>query len=257
MTAPLMELEDVRLSVAGRVLIGALSMRVQRDELWCVLGRNGAGKTLLLQTMAGLRGVQGGTIRMNARCLATWPRDDAARFRAFLPQVAYDAFSLSVMDAVLVARHPRLSRWGWESDDDRALVQVALAAVDLTAMADRDVMTLSGGERQRVAIAALLAQNTPLMLLDEPLSHLDLRHQILVMSRLQALASSGDRGIVMSLHDINLAARYATHAVLFREEGAVDVGRIADVANERALSVAYGYPITRVTTGERVMFVAD
>jgi iron complex transport system ATP-binding protein len=254
---PLLELRDVRITVKDRVLIERVSMTVQPGELWCVLGRNGAGKTMLLQTMIGLRALEQGSVAMGGKALAHWRRNDAARFRAFLPQALRDAFPLTAIDAVLVARHPRMSRWRWESDDDRAVARAALDAVDLATMAQRDVLTLSGGERQRVAIATLIAQDAPLMLLDEPLAHLDVHHQLLVMRQLQALVSSGECGVILSLHDINLATRFASHAVLFRERAQVDVGPIAEVANASALSLAYGYPLSRVDAGGRVLFVAD
>ena len=257
MSAALLQLDDVRLAVTGRVLIDALTLRVDRGQLWCMLGRNGAGKTMLFQAMMGFRAPVGGVVTMEGRPLAAWRRDDAARFRAFLPQSISDAFSLSVIDAVLLARHPRLSRWHWESDGDRAVARAALDAMELSEMIGRDVMTLSGGERQRVAVAAAIAQDTPLTLLDEPLANLDLNHQIMVMRRLHAIAVSKDRGVMLSIHDVNLALRFATHAMLFGEGGRVAAGPILDVVNEHALSEAYGHPVTRVNAGDRVVFVAD
>lgn len=257
MSDALLQLDVIRLTVPRRTLVDGLSLRVDRGQLWCMLGRNGAGKTMLLQAMMGFRVPDSGSVSMDGRPLAAWRRDDAARFRSFLPQSISDAFSLSVIDAVLVARHPRLSRWQWESDGDRDVARAALDAVDMTAMSGRDVMTLSGGERQRVAIAAVIAQGTQLTLLDEPLAHLDLNHQIMVMRQLQAIALSKDSGVILSLHDVNLALRFATHALLLGEDGHVAAGPILDVINERALSQAFGHPVARVDAGDRILFVAD
>ncbi len=131
----------------------------------------------------------------------------------------------------------------------------ALEAVDLAGMAERDVTTLSGGERQRVAIAALLVQEAPLLLLDEPVAHLDLHHQITILEHLAALAATRERAVVFSVHDLNLASRFATHAMLYREDGAIDRGPIAEVMNIDALSDAFRYPVTQVRVGARTVFV--
>ncbi len=114
-----------------------------------------------------------------------------ARQRAYLPQAVHDTFSMSVQDAVRVGRHPHLSGWGWTRREDDRIVHEVIRAMDIEALAARDVLTLSGGERQRASLAAALAQQAPLLLLDEPVSHLDLRHQILVLEQLAALARAG------------------------------------------------------------------
>ena len=115
--------------------------------------------------------------------------------------------------------------------------------------------TLSGGERQRVAIATLLAQDTPLMLLDEPIAHLDLRYQLRVLDHLAELGRRG-RGIVLSIHDLTLARRCATHALLLRGDGRVDVGRVEDVMTDDALSRAFACRVERVDAGGRTVYVA-
>ena len=138
---------------------------------------------------------------------------------------------MTVADAVVMGRHPHLSRWAWEGDDEAAHANRALADVGLEALARRDVTTLSGGERQRVAIATLLAQDAPLMLLDEPIAHLDLRYQLRVLDHLAELGRR-DRGIVLSIHDLTLARRCATHALLLHGDGRADVGRVEDVMTD-------------------------
>jgi iron complex transport system ATP-binding protein len=114
---------------------------------------------------------------------------------------------------------------------------------------------LSGGERQRVAIAALLTQDAPLLLLDEPVNHMDICHQILVLQRLARWTRALHRGMVFSVHDLNLAFRFATHAMLFRDDGTVDQGPIREVMNAAALSVAFRYPVTQLALGRRTLFV--
>jgi iron complex transport system ATP-binding protein len=234
-----------------------LSLEFRAGELWCILGANGAGKTLFLDTIVGLRDAAGGDIRLAGRPVREWSALEAARLRAFLPQSLHDAFSATVLDIVTLGRHPYMSRWDWEGDRERRMALAALQAVDLADMAGRDVATLSGGERQRVAIAALLVQEAPLMLLDEPIAHLDLHHQVTILAHLATLARDPGRAVVFSVHDLNLAARFATHAMLYREDGTVDHGPVDQVMTDAALSRAYRYPVARVQAGARTLFVAN
>ena len=181
----------------------------------------------------------------------------AARIRGFLPQTIHDAFSAAVLDIVLMGRHPHLSRWGWEGEAEREIALAALHAVGLADLADRDITTLSGGERQRAAIAALLAQDAPLLLMDEPTTHLDLHHQIMILRHLVRLARDRDKALMFSIHDLNLAFRFATHAMLFREDGVVDIGPINEVMNNAALSLAFRYPVVQMQAGRQTVFVAN
>jgi iron complex transport system ATP-binding protein len=254
--APFLVVDALTLSIARRTLIGDVSLRVDGGDFWCILGANGAGKTLFLHTLAGLRRIDGGAVALAGRPLAQWPLADAARVRGFLPQATYHAFPMPVLDAVVMGRHPHLSRWDWESDSDRERAREALSEVGLADLETRDITTLSGGERQRVAVAALLAQDVPLLLLDEPVAHLDLHHQILVLRHLAQLAQAG-RAIVLSIHDLNLACRFATRVMLFRGGAQVETGASDDVMREDALTAAFGHPVSRVTVGGRALFVAD
>ena len=253
---PLLAVDALMLSVAGRTLIDEISLRVYPGEFWCILGANGAGKTLFLHTLAGLRRIDRGSVTLVDRPLAQWSLAEMARVRGFLPQSTYHAFPMPVLDAVVMARHPHLSRWEWESGEDRTRAEDALREVGLMDVEARDITTLSGGERQRVAVAALLAQDVPLLLLDEPVAHLDLHHQILVLRRLAELAEAG-HAVMLSIHDLNLAHRFATHAMLFRDDARVDAGATASVMREDALTAAFHHPVSRVAAGQRTLFVAD
>lgn len=252
---PLLDVESLRLAVGRRTLIDTVSFTVRPGDVWCVLGANGAGKTLLLHTLAGLRALDGGAIALAEKPLPQWRLGEAARVRGFLPQFNAQVFPMSVVDAVVMGRYPHLPPWTWESDDDAALARAALNEVGLEPLADRDVTTLSGGERQRVAIATLLAQDPPLLLLDEPIAHLDLKHQLRVLDRLADLARR-DRGIVLSIHDLTLARRCATHALLFDGAGRARAGPVAGVMTDDALSTAFACPVERVDAGGRAVYVA-
>ena len=222
-----------------------------------MLGPNGAGKSTFLHTAVGLRETQGGALRLAGRPLCDWTAAEAARQRSFLPQTFHDAFSASVLDSVLLGRHPYLSRWQWEGESERELASAALGAVDLAGFERRDVLTLSGGERRRVALAALLVQDAPLFLLDEPISHLDLHHQVLVLEHLVQLARARGKGVLFTVHELNLAARFASHALLFMPQAAVRQGPIGSVLTEDALLAAFGHKVTRIEAAGQTLFVPE
>ena len=253
----LLQVRGLTITVGRRTLVRDLSIDFRAGEVWCILGANGAGKTMFLNTVVGLRSAAGGAIRLGGKPVQECSALEAARMRGFLPQSLHDAFSASVLDVVILGRHPYMSRWGWEGDAERRMALAALDAVDLGDLAGRDVTTLSGGERQRVAIAALLVQEAPLLLLDEPVAHLDLHHQITILEHLASLAAGRRRAVVFSVHDLNLAARFASHAMLYREDGTVDHGPVGQVMSDAALSGAFRYPVARVKVGARTVFVPN
>ncbi len=166
-----------------------------------------------------------------------------------MPQATHDTFSASVLDTVLLNRFPHLTGWGWESADDRAAAHAALDRLGLAAFAARDVLTLSGGERQRVAFAAVLCQSALLLLLDEPLSHLDLHHQIDCLDALAQSARDDARTVIFSCHDLNLARRFSTHALLLDGSGGAFAGRVDTVLTPECASAAFGYPLALIRDG--------
>lgn len=251
-----MQTKNLQLRVANRVLVDGLNWNVGPGECWCVIGRNGAGKSTLLRTLAGLREADGGQIVLQERAIADWPLEALARARAFLPQGRSDAFGYRVIETVLSARHPYHEDAYWESDDDYAAAHSALQAMDVDALAARDVRSLSGGERQRVAIAAVLAQDTPLLLLDEPANALDLAHQVSVMNLLASLCSEKGKSVITVSHDLNLAHGVATHALLLMGDGSWRVGPAAEVLTAPLLSACLGHPIEIVRHGKRVIYLA-
>ena len=245
------------LRAGARLLVDALDWQVAAGECWCIIGRNGAGKSTLLRTLAGMHAPEAGSVTLDARPLAQWPLLELARRRAFLPQSRSDAFAYRVMETVLMARHPYHADRYWEGSDDHVAAEAALRALDVLDLAQRDVRTLSGGERQRVAIAALLAQDTPLLLLDEPANALDLGHQVSVMRLLASLCREQGKTVVMVGHDLNLAHRVASHALLLMGDGAWRAGCVREAMQPDILSACLGHPIDTVVHAGRTIFLAD
>jgi iron complex transport system ATP-binding protein len=246
---------QLTLQVAGRTLVRDLDWTVRAGECWSIIGRNGAGKSTLLRTLAGLRGADQGLLQLDGRGLDEWPLEELARTRAYLPQSRTDAFAYSAIDTVLSARHPYHANRYWEGSDDHQAALQALGAMEVEHLAQRDVRTLSGGERQRVAIAALLAQDTPLLLLDEPANALDLAHQVSVMGLLARLCRRERKTVVMIGHDLNLAHSISTHALLLRGDGGWLAGPVAEVMQPALLGDYLGHPIEMIEHGGRRIFI--
>ena len=240
--SPLLESRGLTLTAGMRSLVADFNWAAHAGELWCVLGPNGAGKTTLLRALAGLAAPARGSVLVGGRLLAEWERRALARTRGFVAQQAHDAFDAGVLETALIGRHPHLDPWAWEGEAEVQAAQAALARVGLGGFGQRSVKTLSGGERQRVSLATLLLQDPRICLLDEPTSHQDVAQQATVGALLRALADEG-RLVVAALHDINLAARHATHALLLDGAGSVSAGPIAQVLTVEHLSRIYRHPM--------------
>jgi len=241
----MLTVDNLTLAMAGRTLCSALSLAVNAGERWVIVGPNGVGKTTLLATLAGLRAPASGAIGIEGRAMREWtPRERALRV-GLLPQDTVDAFPDTALEIAISGRHPHVARWRAESPDDVAAARTALADVDCAGLAERNVQTLSGGERRRVALAMLLAQDPAIMLLDEPTNHLDVAHEVRVLDLLARRASTGQRAIVMSIHDLTLAARHASHALLFGFEG-VSAGPASEMLTARNLSALYRQALVAV-----------
>lgn len=235
-----------------------LHWTVRSGERWAILGRNGVGKSTLLAILAGLRAPQGGALQVAGVSL-TEPTNarqqrQLALQRGYLAQRQNDPFPATVLETALVGRHPHLGRWDWESHVDRRIAANALERLELSDLSERDVQTLSGGERQRLAIAQLLTQQARLNLLDEPLAHLDLAHQVSVMELFRQQTAT-DAALVAVLHEPGFALRYCEHALLLFGNGQWLAGRAAEILNTGNLSLLYGHTLHLLHDTERQWFV--
>jgi iron complex transport system ATP-binding protein len=221
-------------------VIDDVSLAIARGELVGILGPNGSGKTTLLKMLSGTLTPTAGTIAFERRPLSAWTRRDLARRIALVPQETHAPFDFTVLDIVLMGRFPHLGAFALEGPADLAIARQALASTGTSALEDRPFSTLSGGEKQRVVIASALAQSPELLLLDEPTASLDLGHQLDVQLLLSAL--NRDRGVtmVLSTHDLNLAAALCRHLVLLRDGRVVAQGPTEEVLTPDAVRALYG-----------------
>ena len=251
----LLSCSDIRVSVPGRLLVDGLNLELRRGELLAVLGQNGAGKTLSLLTLAGLRDPAAGQVQMGVTDIQIAARADVARQLALLPQDVEDIFPATVADTALIGRHPHIGRLRWESSADHAIADQALQTMGLADLAKRDVLTLSGGERRRLSIAQVLTQQPDIYLLDEPTNHLDPQHQLEAMRIFRQAADDG-AGVIATLHDVNLAVRFADRCLLLFGDGRWELGASSDVLSETRLSELFSTPMESVAWRSHNLFVA-
>ncbi len=248
--------ESLGVSVPRRRLVDDLNFALAEGEFLAILGQNGAGKSLCLHTLAGLRQPGSGSVSLFSSGLAEQSRKDVARYLALLPQHSDDAFPATVFDTALSGRHPHVPRWQWENSADRQIANDCLRLMDLHELRARDVATLSGGERRRLAIAQVLAQSPKVYLLDEPTNHLDPQHQLDVLNVFAEKARAGAT-VVASLHDANLAARYATSCLLLFGDGRWQMGPTREILEADTLSRLYSTPMEAVPWRGHSLFIAS
>jgi iron complex transport system ATP-binding protein len=246
-TTPLLEAQKLSVSIAGKAVCENLSFAIFSGQAWAILGTNGVGKTTLLHTLAGLRPASAGAIALRGKPLQAYRRKEVAREVGLMLQDTEIAFPQSVRESVLEGRHPHLHRFHWESPEDEALAATVLEELGVAELAERSVQTLSGGERRLIAAATLFAQDPPIMMLDEPNSHLDLYQQLRVLERVMHRVRQQGRSALLILHDVNLAARFCDHAIILNGEADVALGPIDEVLNEASIRKAFRHAVARLS----------
>ncbi|WP_372459850.1 heme ABC transporter ATP-binding protein [Streptomyces anatolicus] len=236
----LAEAEEVRVRLGGRDVLAGVSVAARAGEVLALVGPNGAGKSTLLAALAADLPADAGVVRVGGRPAADWSAPELALRRAVLPQSAALSFPFTVEDVVRMGRAPWAGTLA--ADDDDRVVREAMAATEVGGFAGRPFSALSGGERARVALARVLAQRAPLLLLDEPTAALDLRHQELVLRICRERAAAGD-AVVVVLHDLGLAAAYADRVAVLRGGALAAEGAPGDVFEEGLLSEVYRQPV--------------
>ena len=243
----MMQVKNLSLAVPGKPLCNKLSMEIQACQCWAILGANGAGKSSLLHALSGAMPASGGEVLLFDKPLFSYNARQRARHIGILFQEYQHAFYGTVWEYVLLGRYPHTSFTGKLTQQELESAELAMASLGLRGFIERRFQTLSGGERQRARIAQLLVQAPQLFFLDEPLQHLDLRHQQLVLERLKALAHSAQKAVVMVLHDALLAGRYCDHVLLLYEEGRVLLGPSKNMLTAAHLQELYQCPISEVS----------
>ncbi|TDD87410.1 ABC transporter ATP-binding protein [Saccharopolyspora karakumensis] len=227
---------DLKLAYGERVVVDGLDFEVAGGTITAVIGPNGCGKSTLLRALGRLLAPQRGEVLLDGKRIHTMSTKEVARVLGVLPQSPAAPEGLTVADLVARGRHPHQSWYRQWSSDDESAVAEALAMTGIGDLAERTLDELSGGQRQRAWLSMALAQGTDLLLLDEPTTYLDLSHQVDVLELVGRLHDESGRTVVMVLHDLNLAARYADRLVAMKEGAVVASGEPGEVLTEELLA---------------------
>lgn len=238
MNGPALVARQVTVRYGRHTAVRQVDLEIRPGRLHALLGPNGAGKSTLVSALAHLHPPTAGTVAVDGASLAALPARARARRIAFLPQDTVIEPSFSVLDLVRLGRYAHLGRWRSPGHDDEQAVRDALDRVGVGELADRTVPSLSGGQRQLVLLAKALAQQARYLLLDEPVSALDLHHQLRVLRLLRELADEGT-GIAVVLHDLDLAARYCDHVSVLHHGQLAAAGTPAQVLTADLLRQVY------------------
>ncbi|MEV6128209.1 ABC transporter ATP-binding protein [Streptomyces violaceusniger] len=231
---------ELTLAYEDRTVVDGLDLAIPDGEVTVIVGPNACGKSTLLRALGRLLRPRGGAVLLDGTDLARIPTKKIARAVGLLPQTPVAPEAITVADLVSRGRQPHQHWWQqWSEEDERAVTD-AMERTDVTALADRPVDELSGGQRQRVWIAMALAQETDLLLLDEPTTYLDISHQVEVLDLVRQLNHERGRTVVAVLHDLNQAARYADHLIAMKEGRIVARGRPAETVTAELVHEVFG-----------------
>jgi iron complex transport system ATP-binding protein len=232
-------------------VVNGVSFSVSEGKLAVLLGPNGSGKTTLFKCMAGLWRPKGGRIFFDGNDIADISHRDRARLLAVVPQDHTPPFPYTVFEAVLMGRAPHVGMYAAPAEADEEAAHNALLAVGISHLTERCYTRISGGERQLVLIARALAQEAPLLLLDEPTSHLDFRNQHMVLETVRRVAAEKGLTVLMTLHDPNLASFFAHQVIMLKDGAIVANGDPVEVLTEADLGQLYNIGIGLAETADR------
>ena len=238
----MLQVRNLKVSYGATVIVDGIDLDVPQGGVTTLIGPNGCGKSTLLRATAGLIACDHGTVTLNGVDTAKLKRREIARQLAVLPQTPVAPEGLTVRDLVSRGRHPHQSWLRQASAEDARAVDAVMELTNIAEFADRPLERLSGGQRQRAWIAMVLAQDTPLVFLDEPTTYLDLSHSVEVLSLVRRLADQEGRTVLMVLHDLNLAARYSDQLIVMQRGEVRAVGAPAEVVTESLLSRVFDLP---------------
>lgn len=242
MTETIIELKNLSIGYGNKSVLQDVNAKINKGEIVGIIGCNGAGKSTLLKTIRGLLPKQSGEILYFGRKLESFSEKELAREVAYLQQNVEVGFGYTGKDIVLAGRYPYMKWWKGESISDEELALKCMEYTGTKELAERPVNEVSGGQKQRILLAKVLAQQTPILFLDEPTTGLDMVYQEEIFRFSKALAKMG-KTILMVVHELNLAAKYCSRIILLGEGTVIADGRPANVFTEKILSKAYNAPV--------------
>jgi iron complex transport system ATP-binding protein len=248
MNIPILQASSLRSGYHGCEVLHDISFTLQTGEVLGVIGPNGSGKSTLLKTLTGLLPLLGGFVQINGQDLSKLGARERARLCAVQPQMEAPTLDFTVREFVLLGRHPHRPLLGLTTPDDHTSTLEAMEWCDLQPLATRSIRSLSTGEWQRALLARALAQNTPLLMLDEPAAHLDPGHRYDTHVLLHNLARQKNRAVLCISHDLNLAAEFCDRLMLLGQGRLRALGTPREVLQEKLLQEVFACPALRITT---------
>lgn len=231
----MIEVKDIQVGYDERIIIEELSVQIPKGKITTIIGPNGCGKSTLLKTMARILKTKKGVVYLDKKVLHETSSKEIAKKMAILPQTAEAPAGLTVRELITYGRFPHQSRFGRLKKEDMEAIDWAIEATQLSEFQDRSIEALSGGQRQRVWIAMALAQDTEVIILDEPTTYLDMSHQLDVLQLLEDLNRKHNKTIIMVLHDLNHASRFSHYLIAMRDGNVITSGNPMEVMTQQNL----------------------
>lgn len=253
----LLKLSQVSFSYEKEKVLENIDLEIHPQEIVGLIGANGSGKSTLLKIISGVLKADSGEVLLKGKKISHYSTRQVAQQIAVLAQNSQMEFPFSVMEVVLMGRFPYLKSWAWESPQDIEIAHAAMKQADCFHLANKNIQELSGGEKESVYLARALAQQTEILLLDEPNTHLDLAHQVRLIGLLKDLRQQG-KSLIVVFHDLNLAANICQRLVLLSEHRILACGRPDEVLTNENLKQTFGVSVLRVKdnkSGQKVFFI--
>lgn len=241
------EANDLKFNYGKNIILDGINFSIEKGKLVSIIGPNGSGKTTLLRNISGALRPSAGSIKLWNKDITSYKKRELAKHIAYVPQSTMVDFGFTVMDVVLMGRSPYIGRFGSETHRDMEVAKDAMEMLGVLKLKDKKITQISGGERQRVAIACALAQTPEVIMLDEPVSNLDIQYQVQVLNLLKNLCSEKGMTVLVVLHDLNLASEYSDTVILLNSGRIEHMGSPYDVMTVPVIEKAYNTKIYMMT----------
>lgn len=250
-----LKVENLKFKYSTEEVLKKITFDIPKGSFVSILGPNGSGKTTLLKSVSDVLKPNSGEVWIKEKPLKSYSKKDLAKSMAVVHQTQPNDFDFTVEDVVLMGRYPHLNRFQSEGEADYKIAEEAMGHTSVTHLRDKNIKQISGGERQRVMIARALTQETDTLLLDEPISHLDIKYQLDVLKVCRKLSTEKQMTVVTTLHDINMASRFSDYIILMKSGEIIEMGTPMEVINKENIKRVYEVDVEILEKGHPVVLL--